>query len=178
MFPDEDFGAAADRAGNYLATERDKVEGYWPPIPDHWVAYGLAETVQFPERNADQPLTKAEFAYVRSQASLFGGQVRWVSQQAGPWGRLVRGTHIVRGGGYGVVGEALTGFWRVAEADSRLADLRKPIAERAKCMAGLSPRVCSALNRPIRASTEHGSCAGSPAWTTSSTPRRHSCARW
>ena len=48
------------------------VEGYWPPIPDHWVAYGLAETVQFPERNADQPLTKAELAYVRSQASLFG----------------------------------------------------------------------------------------------------------
>ena len=35
-------------------------------------------------------------------------------------------------------GEALTGFWRVVEADSRLADLREPIAERAKCMAGLS----------------------------------------
>ena len=64
-----------------------------------------------------------------------------MSQQAGPWGRLVRGTHIVRGGGYGVVGEALTGFWHVAEADSRLADLRKPIAERAKCMAGLSEGV-------------------------------------
>jgi small neutral amino acid transporter SnatA (MarC family) len=44
----------------------------------------------------------------------------------------------VRGGGYGVVGEALTGFWRVAEADSRLGDLRAPIAERAKCMAGLA----------------------------------------
>jgi small neutral amino acid transporter SnatA (MarC family) len=141
VFPDEDFGAAADRAGNYLATQRDDVEGYWPPIPDHWVAYGLAETVKFPERDPDQPLTKAELAYVRSQASLFGGQVRWVSQQAGPWGRLVRGTHIVRGGGYGVVGEALTGFWRVAQADTRLADLRAPIAERAKCMAGLSEGV-------------------------------------
>ena len=138
LFLAEDFGDAADRAGNYLATQRDEVEGYWPPIPDHWVAYGLAETAQFPERDPDQPLTKAELAYVRSQASLFGGQVRWVSQQAGPWGRLVRGTHIVRGGGYGVVGEALTGFWRVAEADSRLADLRAPIAERAKCMAGLA----------------------------------------
>ena len=124
MFPDEGFGEVADRIGNYLATERDDVEGYWPPIPDHWVAYGLAETVQFPERDPDQPLTTAELAYARSQAGLFGGQVRWVSQQAGPWGRLVRGTHIVRGGGYGVVGEALTGLWRVAEADSRLADLR------------------------------------------------------
>src|SRR5258705_6059357 len=31
---------------------------YWPPIPDHWVAYGLAETVKFPERDPHQPLTK------------------------------------------------------------------------------------------------------------------------
>jgi small neutral amino acid transporter SnatA (MarC family) len=141
VFPGEGFGAASDRVGNYLATQRDKVEGYWPPIPDHWVAYGLAETVKFPERDPDQPLTTAELAYARSQASLFGGQVRWVSQQAGPWGSLVRGGHIVRGGGYGVLGEALTGLWRVAEADSRLADLREPIAERAECIAGLAQGV-------------------------------------
>lgn len=140
-FPDEGFGSVADRIGNYLATARDDVEGYWPPIPDHWVAYGLAETVQFAERDADEPLTAAELAYARSQAGLFGGQVRWVSQQAGPWGRLVRGHHIVRGGGYGVVGEALTGLWRVAAADDRLADLRQPIGERAQCIAGLAQDV-------------------------------------
>ena len=72
------------------------------------MAYGLAETVKFPERDPEEPLTTAELAYARSQAGLFGGQVRWVSQQEGPWGRFVRGNHIVRGGGYGVVGEALT----------------------------------------------------------------------
>jgi small neutral amino acid transporter SnatA (MarC family) len=141
LFPDDDFGAVADRVGNYLASARDDVEGYWPPIPDHWVAYGLAETVQFPERDATQPLTPAELAYARSQASLFGGQVRWVSQQAGPWGRLVRGGHVVRGGGYGVLGEALTGLWRVAQADSRLADVRGSIGQRATCIAGLAQDV-------------------------------------
>ena len=141
MFPDEDFGEVADRIGNYLATARDDVEDYWPPIPDHWVAYGLAETVQFPERDPEQPLTTAELAYARSQAALFGGQVRWVAQQAGPWGRLVRGNHIVRGGGYGVVGEALTGLWRVAVADDRMADLRQPIGDRAECIAGLAQDV-------------------------------------
>jgi small neutral amino acid transporter SnatA (MarC family) len=141
LFPEDGFGAVADRVGHYLATERDDVEGYWPPIPDHWVAYGLAETVMFPERDPDQPLTTAELAYARSQASLFGGQVRWVSQQAGPWGRLVRGGHVVRGGGYGVLGEALTGLWRVAEADSRLSDVRAPIARRATCIAGLAQDV-------------------------------------
>jgi small neutral amino acid transporter SnatA (MarC family) len=37
-----------------------------------------------------------------------------------------------------VVGEALTGLWRVAEADPRLADLRAPLAARAECIAGLA----------------------------------------
>ena len=36
-----------------MATRRDDVEDHWPPIPDHWAAYGLAETVQFDERPAD-----------------------------------------------------------------------------------------------------------------------------
>ena len=70
--------------------------------------------------------------------------MRWVSQQAGPWGVAVRGPHVPRGGGYGVVGEALTGFWRVAEADDRLADLRGPLADRAECIAGL------AIDRQVR----------------------------
>jgi small neutral amino acid transporter SnatA (MarC family) len=138
LFPQDGFGAAADRIGNYLATRRDDVEDHWPPVPDHWVAYGLAETVQFPERDRRHPLTDAELAYARSQAALFGDQVRWVSQRAGPWGFWVRGRHVPRGGGYGVVGEALTGLWRVAQTDDRLADLRQPLADRAECIAGLS----------------------------------------
>ena len=51
-FPDEGWGETADRIGAYLATSRDEVEGYWPPIPDHWAAYGQAETVEFPDRGA------------------------------------------------------------------------------------------------------------------------------
>ena len=50
----------------------------------------------------------------------------------------VRGTHVPRGGGYGVVGEALTGLWRTAEVDDRLAEVRAPLAERATCIAGLA----------------------------------------
>ncbi len=136
-FPDDGFGAAADKVGAYL-TRRDDVEGLWPPIPDHWVAYGLAETATFPERDPEQPLTDAELAHARRQAGIFGSSVRWVSQQAGPWGVAVRGTKVPRGGGYGVVGEALTGLWRVAQVDERMSDLRGPLAERASCIAGLA----------------------------------------
>ena len=138
LFPGDSWGAVADRIGAYLATRRDQVEDYWPPLPDHWAAYGLAETVSFVERTTAEPLTEDELVYARRQAGLFSDPVRWVSQQAGPWGRLVRGSRELRGGGYGSIGEALTGLWLVASADDRMADLRAGIAERATCIAGLA----------------------------------------
>ena len=136
-FPGEGWDEAADRIGAYLATSRDQAEGYWPPIPDHWAAYGLAETVQFPGRGRP-PLTAHEVRYARRQAALFGIQARWLSQRYGPWGGLVRGTYEPRGGWYGVIGEAFTGLWLTAQHEPRLADLREPIAERATCIAGLA----------------------------------------
>jgi len=136
-FPGEGWGEAADRIGGYLASSRDEVEDHWPPIPDHWAAYGAAETVEFPER-AQAPLTGAEVDYASSQAGLFGSATRWVSQQFGPWGKLVRGGDTPRGGGYGVISEALTGWWLAAQREPRLAGLEDPVAERAACIAGLA----------------------------------------
>jgi len=131
-FPGDGWGETADRIGTYLATSRDEVEDHWPPIPDHWAAYGIAET----ERA--RPLTEDEVRYARRQAELFGIQARWVSQRFGPWGAVVRGSYVPRGGGYGVIGEALTGWWLTAQADPRLADLREPLADRASCIAALA----------------------------------------
>ena len=141
-FPDEGWGQVADRIGAYLATSRDEVEDHWPPIPDHWAAYGMAETVEFPKRG-HPPLTEDEVDYARRQAELFGVQARWVSQRFGPWGGLVRGTYTPRGGGYGVISEALTGWWLAAAGEPRLADLRGAIAERATCIAALAVRAQS-----------------------------------
>ena len=50
LAPDDGWGELADRIGAYLATRRDDAEDRWPPIPDHWAAYGLAETVAFDDR--------------------------------------------------------------------------------------------------------------------------------
>jgi small neutral amino acid transporter SnatA (MarC family) len=136
-FPDDDWGEPADRIGAYLATSRDDVEGHWPPIPDHWAAYGAAETVEFPERGRP-PLTDDELHYARDQSELFGAQARWLAHYHGPWGGIVRGGYEPRGGWYGVVGEALTGWWLTARADPRLADLQAPLGERATCIAGLA----------------------------------------
>jgi small neutral amino acid transporter SnatA (MarC family) len=141
-FPGEGWGRAADRIGAYLATSRDDAEDHWPPIADHWAAYGLAETVEFPERGRP-PLTADEAAYARRQAELFGGQVRWIAVRFDPWGRLVRGSFVPRGGGYGVIAEGLSGLWLAAGKDPRIADLRQPIAQRAVCNAGLAVRAQS-----------------------------------
>lgn len=143
LFPDGSFGRAAERIGTYLAIRRDDAEDLWPPLADHWAAYGLAETVAFPERGRSRPLTADEVAYARRQAGLLASQVRWVSQRFGPWGRLVRGPSVPRGGGYGVLGEGLTGLWRVTGADPRLADLHTPVGERAVCIAALAVRAQS-----------------------------------
>jgi small neutral amino acid transporter SnatA (MarC family) len=136
-FPGQGWGEAANRIGAYLATSRDEAEDYWPPIRDHWAAYGLSETVEFPERSR-RPLTEHEVGYAHRQAELFGLQARWVAQRFGPWGGLVRGGDVPRGGGYGVIGEGLTGLWLTAQEEPRLANLRDPIAERATCIAGLA----------------------------------------
>jgi small neutral amino acid transporter SnatA (MarC family) len=128
-FPDEEFGSAASRIGAYLATARDDKEGYWPPIADHWAEYGMSETL---------PLSDAELAYARRQAELWGNQARWVQQRFGPWGSVVRGPDVFRGGWYGVMNEGFTGLWRVARAEPALADIKGAIATRAGCIAGLA----------------------------------------
>jgi small neutral amino acid transporter SnatA (MarC family) len=136
-FPGEGWGEAADRIGAYLSTSRDEEEGHWPPIPDHWAAYGMAETAELREPRRP-PLTADEVAYGRRQAELFGAQARWLSQRYGPWGGAVRPGYEPRGGWYGVIGEALTGWWLTAGEEPRLAGLRDAIGERATCVAGLA----------------------------------------
>ena len=142
IFPGEGWGEAADRVGAYLASSRDDREDHWPPIADHWAAYGLADTLES-RGSTGVSLTEDESDYARRQAELFGGQVRWISERFGPWGALVRPGGVPRGGGYGVIGEGLSGLWLVANQDPRLADLRDPIAGRATCIAGLAVRAQS-----------------------------------
>ncbi len=138
LFPDDGWGDTADRMLHYMATTRDDAEEVWPPLADHWAGYGLATTAAYPERPPDEPLTAAELDMVRRQGGLFGQRVRSISQRFGPWGVLVRGTFTPRGGGYGVFGEGLTGLWRAALLDERLAPERDPLAERATCIVGLA----------------------------------------
>lgn len=135
-FPDGGWDVPARRIGQYLATERDQAEGYFPDVPDHWAAYGMSVEVAWPSAEQD-PMPPWRADYLRRQAGLGGLQTRWESQRVDSFPRyLLRGRRTL-GAGLGTVGEQVTGLWRVAQASEGTDDLVEPLAERALCVAGM-----------------------------------------
>lgn len=124
----------AGRIGAYLATERDEVEQIFPPVSDHWAAYGLATSAV----GSDRPLSASERAYARRLAGIFGMEVRYESQRTGEglnrW--VLRGPWAL-GAGLGTLGEGLGALWRLTEYDEAIASHRDAIGERLRCVTGI-----------------------------------------
>ena len=108
----------------YLATERDRAERLFPPVSDHWAAYGLRTL-----GSRDDELAR----YARRLAGIFGVQVRYESQRVaqGPLVAL-RGPRAL-GAGLGTLGEGLGAIWHLPE----LADERHAMRDRVRCVAGM-----------------------------------------
>ena len=130
-FPGEGWDDAASKAADWLVTRRDEeLDVDFPPLPDQWTAYGLAEL-------ADYGLSEEQADYARRLAERWGFFTRAESQREGGWlGRLARG-RPARASGMGTWVEGLTALWRVSMKDERLADLSEPIRERALCSSGI-----------------------------------------
>ena len=143
-FPDQGWDEPARRIGRYLATERDKAEGYWPDVPDHWAAYGFAVVAGATgagEAGAGAapwaPLSAEEVDYLRRQAAFGGVQVRYESQRVDEFPRWVLRGRRTLGAGLGTVGEQLGGLWVVAGSVPALSAEREALAERLACAAGM-----------------------------------------
>ena len=131
-FPDEGWDEPARRISAYLATERDDAERRFPPVSDHWGAYGWDEISAWPTE-----LTDDEQAYADRQAGLFGLQVRYESQRrADGIVALTRGPFALTAG-LGTLGEGLGGIHRLAERDPDLDVDRDDVADRLACVAGM-----------------------------------------
>jgi hypothetical protein len=130
-FPGESWHKAAGKAADWLVTKRDdELDVDFPPLPDQWTAYGLAEL-------ADRGLSEEQAGYARRLAERWGFFTRAESQREGGWvGRLVRG-RPARASGMGTWVEGLTALWRVSMKDERLADIRGLLKERALCASGI-----------------------------------------
>lgn len=130
IFPGEGFGDAADRVGHYLATERDDAEDRFPPVSDHWAAYGLSETAQ--RRHLDA----TELEYAVRLGKIFGPQIRYASQRTESWfTHRTRGRQTL-GAGLGTLGEGTTSLWLVTQLEDDASGL-EAAAERSRCVAGL-----------------------------------------
>ena len=86
--------------------------------------------------------------YVRRQAGLQSLQIRYESQRTNSlFSYRTRGRQTL-GAGLGTIGEALANWEIVAAATPALADIREPLAERARCVGG------AAIERQVRRNDE------------------------
>lgn len=126
-FEGEGWDRHARAASLFITTRRDAVEGVsFPPLNDHWAAYGLAEM-------AEWGLRDEEVEYARRLAARFGLLIRLESQRehgllGGP-GRLIRGREA-RAAALGTWVEGMAALGRLAASDPRMSDLRPLIEER------------------------------------------------
>jgi hypothetical protein len=125
-FPGAGWDAPAHRIADYLATRRDRSEGYAYREADHWAAYGLAAL-------GPAELTDGESEYARWLSGYFGWLVRLESQHTG----RILNPFIESGAELGTIGEATAALWGLAGEDPRLADLRGDLGERMGCLAGI-----------------------------------------
>jgi small neutral amino acid transporter SnatA (MarC family) len=131
-FPSDEFDAGAWQAVDFITLRRDEVEGVkFPPLNDHWAAYGMAEMSDW-----DRPLSDHHIAYARRLAGRFSLLVRTEAQKYhdDPLS-FIRGG-VQAGASLGTWIEGLAALWRLAVSDQRLTDLRDEIRERAACGAG------------------------------------------
>lgn len=132
-FPGEGWGAAAERVAEYITTEREADEEFiFPPWPDQWSSYGMAEMAR-----VGLPLDDAQIDYAESIGGRFSLIMRYESQRRDSlFSEVTRGP-MVMGGALGVWGEGLSGLWRLSTIDPRMAEHRDRLEERALCGAGM-----------------------------------------
>lgn len=131
-FPGAGFGEPAGAVGRYLVHDRDRVEGWFPAVPDHWAAYGLLEQAHLPPGTAGRLSTADVGAYARRLASLIGVQVRYESQRTDELpSRLTRGRRTLAAG-LGTLGEALGNLRAVPGAPAG-----EVVGQRAACVGGM-----------------------------------------
>ncbi|HUF54560.1 MAG TPA: hypothetical protein VMR52_12425 [Dehalococcoidia bacterium] len=130
-FPGEGWDDHAWATLRFITEDRDEVEGVeFPPLPDQWASYGLAEMVEW-------GLSDFQIDYARRLAGRFGLLIRTESQREGSaWGTTVRGREA-RASGIGTWAEGMAGLWRVAAQDKRLADIKNKAEKRLHCVAGI-----------------------------------------
>lgn len=115
--PGRGFEEPASRTLRYLVQDRDRVEGWFPPIADHWAAYAMADDASPPAKT-----DTAADAHAEVIAGRFAIQARWESQRriGSELSALTRGRPAV-GAALGTLGEGL-GQLAISDRAGRAGD--------------------------------------------------------
>ncbi len=130
-FPGEGWDAAAWRTADFVTLLRDDEEQVpYPPLNDHWAAYGMAEM-------AEWGLADHHIAYAKRLAGRFSLFIRFEAQKTDEGlNLLVRGDSR-SSSALGTWVEGMAALWRLAESDERMADMAGDIREQSACGADL-----------------------------------------
>ncbi len=130
-FPDEGWDVDAWETADFVSLLRDDEEDVeFPPLNDHWAAYGFAEM-------AEWGLEDQHTDYARRLAARFSLFIRFEAQKTDEGMSLqVRGDSR-RSSALGTWVEGMAALWRLSMSDERLADISDEILEQARCGAEL-----------------------------------------
>ena len=130
-FPGEGWDVATWKAADFVTLLRDDEEEVeYPPLNDHWAAYGLAEM-------AEWGLADHHTDYARRLAARFSLFIRFEAQKTDAGLNLeVRGDSR-RSSALGTWVEGMAALWRLSHSDERLSDISQPILEQASCGSDL-----------------------------------------
>ncbi len=127
-FPLEGYRAPAISTLDYLTTQRDIDEDFFPrPWPDQWAAYSLSEM-------AEWGLEEHHIDYARGLLNRYASFVRFDSQRGSSYGSLTHGA-APRGSGFGTWIEGLAALRTVTRVDARMADMAAGVDETLACGA-------------------------------------------
>lgn len=129
VIPGEGWAEAALPVIDYIATDRDRAEGYVARLPDHWAAYVLGD---LPPEYLDE--TRLNLA--SRLAGYFGMRLRFEGSRTGEginlWVRWYPGPPA----GVGTAGEGIGALYPLTVSQPALASLRANVEERLVCTAG------------------------------------------
>lgn len=127
-FPDAGFADPAWSTLDYVTTERDTVEDFWPqPWPDQWAAYALAEM-------AEWRLEDRHIDYARDLLHRYASIIRFDAQRGTTYGSMTHGP-APRGSGFGTWIEGLGALRQLTASDARMGDLLAGADEALACGA-------------------------------------------
>ncbi len=130
-FPGEGWDDAAWKAADFVTLLRDDEEAVeFPPLNDHWAAYGLAEM-------ADWGLAEHHIDYARRLAARFGLFIRFEAQKTDEGINLAVRGDSRRSAALGTWVEGIAALWRLSKSDERLSDISDEILQQASCGADL-----------------------------------------